>query len=628
MLRIDGLTYRIAGRTLLENASAQISAGWRAGLVGRNGTGKSTLLDLIRGALQPDAGEIRMRRNARIGFVAQEAPAGDATPLDVVLAADTERAALEAELAEASGTRAAEIHARLHEIGAHAAPARAATILAGLGFDAGMQGRPMASFSGGWRMRVALAAALFSEPDLLLLDEPSNHLDLEAALWLEDYLRRWPRTLIVVSHDRGLLNGIATHILHLENQRLATYSGDYDTFVRTRAERLAHDAALAAKQEAQRARLQAFIDRFRAKASKARQAQSRLKALARLQPVATPAEDPSVVFDFPEPDRLPPPLVSLDAAAVGYVPGRPVLRRLTLRLDPGDRIALLGANGNGKTTLAKLLAGRLEPCEGRVVRAPKLRSGFFAQHQIEELDPRRTPVEHLAELRPRDNETALRSLLGRFGLGQEKALVPAGDLSGGEKARLTLALVTHDAPPLLVLDEPTNHLDIAAREALVEALGDWGGAVVLVTHDWSLLELVADRLWPVADGTARVFDGDLDDYRRHLDEERRRASPREERAAGSSRKDERRAAADRRRALEPLRRRVREAEAEMERLGREKARIDLLLADPATYAGAAERTTEALRRQADLARALAEAEQAWLAAAEALEAEVAALDEA
>jgi ATP-binding cassette subfamily F protein 3 len=624
MLSIDGLTYRIAGRTLLENASAQIATGWRVGLIGRNGTGKSTLLDLIRGALQPDAGEIRLGRKARIGFVAQEAPAGEAPPLEVVLAADEERAALEAELADADGARAAEIHNRLHEMGAHAAPARAAIILNGLGFDADMQARPMSSFSGGWRMRVALAAALFAEPDLLLLDEPSNHLDLEAALWLEDYLRRWPRTLLVVSHDRGLLNGVATHILHLEQQRLTTYPGDYDNFVRTRAERLAHDAALAAKQAAQRAHLQAFIDRFRAKASKATQAQSRIKALARLQPVATPVEDPSVTFDFPSPDRLAPPLISLDDAAVGYEPGKPVLRRLSLRLDPGDRIALLGANGNGKTTLARLLAGRLEALEGHVIRAPKLRCGFFAQHQIEELDPQRTPVQHLAELRPQDNETALRALLGRFGLGQEKALVAAGDLSGGEKARLTLALVTHDAPPLLILDEPTNHLDIAAREALVEALGDWEGTVVLVTHDWSLLELVADRLWLVADGTATVFDGDLDDYRRHLDEERRRASPRAERSGGASRKDERRAAAERRRALEPLRRRVREAETTMERLGREKAVLDRLLADPSTYEGASARTTEALRRQAELARALADAEQAWLAAAEALEAEAAA----
>jgi ATP-binding cassette subfamily F protein 3 len=624
MLTIDGLTYRIAGRTLLDDASAQIAAGWRVGLIGRNGTGKSTLLELVRGTLQADAGEIRLQRDARIGFVAQEAPAGDATPLDVVLAADKERAALEGELADAGGARAAEIHNRLHEIDAHAAPARAAIILAGLGFDAAMQAQPMSSFSGGWRMRVALAAALFAEPDLLLLDEPSNHLDLEAALWLEDYLRRWPRTLLVVSHDRGLLNGVVTHILHLESQRLSTYPGDYDNFVRTRAERIAHDAALAAKQTAQRAHLQAFIDRFRAKASKARQAQSRVKALARLQPVATPVEDPSIVFNFPDPDRLAPPLISLDGVAVGYTPGRPVLRRLNLRLDPGDRIALLGANGNGKTTLAKLLTGRLEPVEGHIVRAPKLRSGFFAQHQIEELDPRRTPVQHLADLRPQDTETTLRSFLGRFGFGQEKALVPAGDLSGGEKARLTFALVTHDAPPLLILDEPTNHLDIAAREALVEALGDWSGTVVLVTHDWSLLELVADRLWLVADGTARAFDGDLEDYRRHLDEERRRTNPREERTGGSSRKDERRAAAERRRALEPLRRRVRDAEAAMERLGREKAEFDRLLADPATYAGNGERTTEALRRQAELARALADAEQTWLAAAEALEAEAAA----
>jgi ATP-binding cassette subfamily F protein 3 len=620
MLTISGLTYRIAGRALLENASAQVAAGWRIGLVGRNGTGKSTLIELIRGALQPDAGDILLPRDTRIGFVAQEAPGGAATPLETVLAADAERAALMNELDEADALRASEIHERLLDIGAHAATSRAATILAGLGFDAEAQSRPMSSFSGGWRMRVALAGALFAEPDLLLLDEPSNHLDLEAALWLEDFLRRWPRTLLLVSHDRGLLNAVATHILHLESRRLTLYAGDYDNFVRTRAERLANDAALAAKQAAQRAHLQAFIDRFRAKASKARQAQSRVKALARLQPVPTPPDDPSVVFNFPEPERLSPPLISIDGASVGYEPGRPILRDLDLRLDPDDRIALLGANGNGKTTLAKFLAGRLPAMSGELRRSSKLSVGFFAQHQIEELDAERTPVQHMAELMPAAPEAEVRAYLGRFGFSQEKALVPAGKLSGGEKARLTFALVTHGGPSLLILDEPTNHLDIAAREALVEALADFPGAVVLVSHDWSLVELVADRLWLVARGTVRQFEGDLADYRRQLQEERQEMMPRGARGTASSRKDERRAAAERRRLLEPLRRRADAAERTLDRLGREKAEIDRLLAEPETYAKVGQAVTDALRRQGDIGKLMRETEAEWLAAVEALEA--------
>jgi ATP-binding cassette, subfamily F, member 3 len=620
MLTIAGLTYRIGGRTLLEDASVQIASGWRVGVVGRNGTGKSTLLDLIRGALQADAGDIQMQREARIGFVAQEAPSGETTPLDCVLAADTERAALLAELDQAEAARAAEIHARLVDIGAHGATARAATILAGLGFEADDQARPLSSFSGGWRMRVALAAALFAEPDMLLLDEPSNHLDLEAAVWLEEYLRRWPRTLLLVSHDRSLLNGVATHILHLENRRLTIYPGDYDSFVRTRAERLAHDAAFNAKQAARRAHLQAFVDRFRAKASKARQAQSRIKALARLQPVATPPEDPSVVFNFPQPEALRPPLVALDEVAVGYQPGEPILRGLDLRLDPDDRIALLGANGNGKTTFAKLLAGRLQPMAGKVTRAGKLGVGFFAQHQIEELEPARTAVQHMAQLMSDAPETELRAYLGRFGFSQEKALVRVGDLSGGEKARLTFGLVAFGAPSLLILDEPTNHLDINAREALVEALGDYAGAVVLVSHDWSLVELVAERLWLVAGGTVRPFEGDLEDYRRHLDEARAERSTRAAKPPASSRRDQRRIAAERRRAEEPLRRRVEEAERALERLGREKSAIDRVVADPGTYADGGAAVTEALRRQAELQRLLTAAEAEWLAAGEALDA--------
>jgi ATP-binding cassette, subfamily F, member 3 len=619
MLTFSELTYRIGGRTLIEAASAQINSGWKVGLVGRNGAGKSTLLHLILGELQPDAGEVALQKGLRVGTVEQEAPGGAATPIEMVLAADTERAALLHEAEEAHDPhRIGEIHARLMDIDAHSAPARAAAILAGLGFDAAAQERPLSSFSGGWRMRVALAAALFAEPDLLLLDEPTNHLDLEATLWLESFLQSWRRTLLIISHDRHILNAVPDHILHLDERKLVLYSGGYDGFAKTRRERMEQREALAAKQTEQRAHLQAFIDRFRAKASKARQAQSRIKALARLEPVARIAEDPSVRFDFPEPGALAPPLLALENVSVGYAPGVPVLRGLNLRLDPDDRIALLGANGNGKSTLAKLISGRLAPQSGHEVRHSRLRCGFFAQHQIEDLDAERTPLQHMAELMPNSGESAVRARLGRFGFGQDKALVKVDDLSGGEKARLNFALITHAAPPLLVFDEPTNHLDIAAREALVEAINDFAGAVVLITHDWDLLELTADRLWLVADGTVRSFEGDLEDYRRHLLEARSAAKPARSKGDIVERRGERRAAAERRKELAPLRRQVHDAQKLVESLTTEHRTVERRLADPQTYAGEID-IPVLVQRQAEVARRLAAAEAAWLAAEEALE---------
>src|SRR5690242_17278858 len=467
MLTLSDVTYRIGGRTLLDGASAQINAGWKIGLIGRNGAGKSTLLDLMRGALQPDGGEIALQKSARVGFVAQEAPGGNETPLSVVLAADEERTRLlDAVDTAASGAadghdlHAAEIHDRLAAIDAHGAPARAAGILAGLGFDHAAQQQPLSSFSGGWRMRVALAAALFAEPDLLLLDEPTNHLDLEAALWLGEFLRRYRHTLVLVSHDRQFIDDVCDHVLHLAERRLTLYSGGYESFLRTRRETLARQQALAAKQEAQRKHLQSFVDRFRAKATKASQAQSRLKRLAKLEPVALAESEPPVAFHFPDPGALAPPLLTFDQVSVGYAPGKPVLRRLDLRLDPDDRIALLGANGNGKSTLARLIAGRLAPMAGHVARAPRLRCGFFAQHQIEELEPEATAFDHLARLMPRAPAERVRAHLARFGLGEDHVFTRARELSGGEKARLTFALISHEAPPLLILDEPTNHLDI------------------------------------------------------------------------------------------------------------------------------------------------------------------------
>ncbi|MBX6320752.1 MAG: ABC-F family ATP-binding cassette domain-containing protein [Rhodospirillaceae bacterium] len=626
MLQISDLTCRIAGRTLLDRASLFIPAGHKVGLVGRNGTGKSTLLKLIAGVLQPDGGTIALPAGTRVGVVAQEAPAGEASLLDTVLAADTERAALLAELETAGDPqRIGEIHDRLADIGAHAAPARAAAILAGLGFDAAAQARPCSDFSGGWRMRVALAAMLFAEPDLLLLDEPTNHLDLEATLWLEGFLRGYPRTVLLVSHDRDLLNRVVGHIAHLEGGKLTLYAGGYDAFERTRALRLADLAARRAKQEAARARMQAFVDRFRYKASKARQAQSRLKMLARMEPIVSVAEEAAEGrLDFPAPEPLASPILALDDVSVGYGDGRAVLRNLTLRIDMDGRIALLGANGNGKSTLVKLLAGRLAPMGGTVRRAPKLRIGYFAQHQTDELDVAATPVQHLERRWPRQSETALRAHLGRFGLTLDKAVTPVANLSGGEKARLLLALMSREAPHLLLLDEPTNHLDIDAREALVEAINAFDGAVVLISHDPHLITLTADRLWLVADGTCRPYDGDLDDYRRLLLEQRRADVEERRRRSGSAaaadrRRAERRAALDRRALQRRRERAAEEAEKRLHELTARRAVIEERLADPALYQRPSPRLAELQAEFTALNQAIAAAEEAWLAAYEALD---------
>ena len=623
MLTISGLTYRIGGRTLLDQASAQIAEGSKVGLVGRNGAGKSTLLDLIRGVLQPDGGSIELPNGYRIGFLAQEAPGGEASALETVLASDTERAGLLAE--REAGTeplRAAEIETRLVEIEAHSAPSRAARILAGLGLNEAMQRRSVADLSGGWRMRVALAAILFAEPDLLLLDEPTNHLDLEAALWLERFLRNYRHTLILVSHDRRFLNAVTSVTLHLQHGKLTAYSGGFDAYLRARTEAAQRLGALARQQSFERQRMQVFVDRFRYKASKARQAQSRLKALARLEPIVLPADEAPAHIAFPHPLQLYPPLISLEGAAVGYAPGKPVLSRLDLRLDPDDRIALLGANGNGKTTLARLLAGRLAPMAGRVTRSPKLACGFFAQHQIEEMRPGESAFDHLSALLPDDPPEAVRARLGRFGFGQEKAFVAVRDLSGGERARLNLALVTYNAPALLILDEPTNHLDIEAREALVQAINDFSGAVVLVSHDWHLLELVADGLWLVEGGTARPFEGDLDDYeRRLLDGGGSAEGTRSSEPQSGSRRAARRLAAERRRELEPLRQAARRAEEKITRLTEEREALDRVLARPPGPRDDGLELTTALKRRAELMRLIERAEIEWLAAEELIERE-------
>jgi ATP-binding cassette subfamily F protein 3 len=616
LLVISGATVRLGGRIILDGADLTVDQGRRIGLVGRNGAGKSTLLHAIAGDLTLDGGEIRLAARARIATVAQEAPSGDAALLDTVLQGDPERLALLAETETAPPHRLAEIHERLRVIGADTAPARAAAILAGLGFDEAAQRRPVGEFSGGWRMRVALATALFAAPDLLLLDEPTNHLDLEATLWLEQWLSRFPGAVLLVSHDRGLLDRAVQAIAFLDRGRITVTPGGFDEFIRIRTERALQQAREAERIAAERAHIQSFIDRFRYKASKARQAQSRIKALARLPQIETVIEATPTRFDFPEPVRMAPPIMALDRVAVGY-DGTPVLRHVSLSIDMDDRIALLGANGNGKSTLAKLLAGRLPPLSGEIRRGPKLRVGYFAQHQAEELIEGETPIDHMTRAQPRATPPQVRAQLARFGLDADRAETAVANLSGGEKARLLLSLATRDAPQLLILDEPTNHLDIDAREALVKALADFQGAVLLITHDPHLVELVADRLWLVSDGTVRPFDGDLDDYRALL-AERSRPTPKQDTA---SRRDERRDRANARAALAPLRKQAQDAEARLARLTAERAAIEKLLADPALYVPTRKSEIAAANsRLAAIDKLASAAEADWLAAEEALEA--------
>jgi ATP-binding cassette subfamily F protein 3 len=629
MLHINELTYRIEGRIIFDRAAAGIPAGHKVGLVGRNGAGKTTLLRLIAGELAPDDGGISVPRATRIGWVAQEAPGGPSSLIDFVLAADRERARLlaEAETAE-DPARIADIHQRLVDIGAYAAPAKAARILAGLGFDAAAQQRACAELSGGWRTRVALAAVLFTEPDLLLLDEPTNYLDLEGTLWLEDYLRDYPHTVLIVSHDRDLLNRAVTSILHLAQGRLTLYGGGYDQFEETRREKQQLDLKLKKKQEDERRRIEAFIVRFKAKASKATQAQSRMKALARMQPIAEEIEERVAPFALPNPAKaFASPLVRLEGAAVGYTPDAPVLRGLDLRLDADDRVGLLGANGNGKSTFAKLVAGRMAAMAGRRYASDKITVGFFAQHQMEDLSPRLTPYDHMVRLMPDGTEAQRRARLGALGFGIDKADTRAEKLSGGEKARLLLALAAFHGPHLLILDEPTNHLDVDAREALVRALNEYEGAVILISHDRHLVDACADRLWIVRGGTVRSYAGDMATYRAECLAERG-GEPVAARGGGAAQangparlspQEARRLAAEARAALAPLKNKVAKAEAEIERLARQIAAIDASLADAALYAKDAARAQALARERGALERARAAAEDAWLAASEAYE---------
>lgn len=522
MLTIQNLTYRIAGRTLLDDVSLSLSAGHRVGLIGPNGTGKTTLFKLIAGEIHSDGGDITLVKGMRMGMVRQDLPEDDTLLIDVVLNSDTERAALlkEAETC-VDVERIGDIYMRLDEIDAYDAPARAATILAGLGFDDAAQNSPISDYSGGWRMRVALAAALFLNPDLLMLDEPTNHLDFEALIWLENYLAKFSKTLIIISHDRDLLNKVVNTIVSLENKKLVTYTGNYDQFERRRAERLLNQQALHEKQMAAKDKMMAFVERFRAKASKARQAQSRLKAIEKMDIVDAVMAERVTAFAFPNPDNLGSPMISLEHVDVGYTPGKLVLRNITQRIDSDDRIALLGANGNGKSTLVKLISGRLGAMAGKINQSGKLRVGYFAQFQTDELDMTQTPLEIMRTAMYGQAETKIRAMLSGFGFDRHKVETRVGELSGGEKARLLFCLMSHDAPHILLLDEPTNHLDIDAREALMQALNNYQGAVILVSHDPHLVECVADRLWLVADGKVQDYDDDLDGYRKLIVNQRR-----------------------------------------------------------------------------------------------------------
>ncbi|NTJ42043.1 ABC-F family ATP-binding cassette domain-containing protein [Agrobacterium larrymoorei] len=615
MITITDLSARIAGRLLLDNASVTLPAGVKAGLVGRNGAGKSTLFRVITGDLASEGGSVTIPKQARIGQVAQEAPGTEDSLISIVLAADKERAALLKEAETASDPhRIAEIQMRLVDIDAHSAEARASSILAGLGFNQEAQLRPASSFSGGWRMRVALASVLFAEPDLLLLDEPTNYLDLEGTLWLEEYVRRYPHTVIIISHDRDLLNNAVNSIIHLDQKKLTFYRGGYDQFERQKAEADELQMKAKAKNDAARKHLQSFIDRFRAKATKARQAQSRVKALERMGTVAAVIEDHVQPITFPEPEKQPAsPIVAINGGVVGYEPGKPILKGLNLRIDNDDRIALLGSNGNGKSTFAKFISGRL-PAQGGDLRiASGLKIGFFAQHQLDDLVPNETPVEHVRKLMPLAAEAQVRARVAQMGLATEKMATAAKDLSGGEKARLLMGLAAFHAPNLLILDEPTNHLDIDSRRALIEALNDYNGAVILISHDRHLIEATVDRLWLVNNGTVTSFEGDMEEYRDIVIASGKKKDDRTEVGNDqASKADQRKANAEKRAQLAPLKKKINEIESMTAKLEKLIQSLDAELADPALYEKAPAKAAGKVKQRGEAASKLSDAEEQWL----------------
>jgi ATP-binding cassette, subfamily F, member 3 len=615
MITITDLSARIAGRLLLDHASISLPTGIKAGLVGRNGAGKSTLFRVITGDLGSESGSVSLPKAARIGQVAQEAPGTEDPLINIVLAADKERTALMAEAETATDpNRIADIQMRLVDIDAHSAEARAGSILAGLGFDSEAQLRPASAFSGGWRMRVALAAVLFSEPDLLLLDEPTNYLDLEGTLWLEDYVRRYPHTVIIISHDRDLLNNAVNAIVHLDQKKLTFYRGGYDQFERQKAENDELQMKSKAKNDAARKHLQSFIDRFKAKATKAKQAQSRVKALERMGTVAAVIEDHVQPITFPEPEKQPAsPIIAINGGAVGYEPGKPILKNLNLRIDADDRIALLGSNGNGKSTFAKFISGRLPPETGDLRLAPSLKIGFFAQHQLDDLVPEDTPVEHVRRLMPAAPEAKVRARVAQMGLATEKMNTAAKDLSGGEKARLLMGLAAFHAPNLLILDEPTNHLDIDSRRALIEALNDYDGAVILISHDRHLIEATVDRLWLVNNGTVTTFEGDMEEYRDLIVSSGKKKEEKVDVSLDAGKKaDQRKANAEKRASLAPLKKKINEAEALTAKLEKLIKALDKELADPALYEKSPAKAAEKVKQRGEAAAKLSQAEEQWL----------------
>ncbi|MFT2211632.1 ATP-binding cassette domain-containing protein [Rhizobium giardinii] len=617
MITINDLSARIAGRLLIDHASVALPAGTKAGLVGKNGAGKSTLFRIITGDMESESGFVSIPKNTRIGQVAQEAPGTEEPLIEIVLKADKEREALLKEAETATDPhRIAEIHTRLTDIDSHSAEARAASILSGLGFDAEAQLRPASSFSGGWRMRVALAAVLFSEPDLLLLDEPTNYLDLEGTLWLEDYVRRYPHTVIIISHDRDMLNMAVNSIIHLDQKKLTFYRGTYDQFERQRAEAIELQTKAKAKNDAARKHLQSFIDRFKAKASKARQAQSRVKALERMGTVSAVIEDHVQPIRFPKPEKQPAsPIVAITGGAVGYTPGKPILKGLNLRIDNDDRIALLGSNGNGKSTFAKFISGRLSAESGDIRLAPNLKIGFFAQHQLDDLRPAETAVQHVRPLMPDAPEAKVRARVAQMGLATEKMETAAKDLSGGEKARLLMGLAAFEAPNLLILDEPTNHLDIDSRNALIEALNEYEGAVILISHDRHLIEATVDRLWLVKDGTVANYDGDLEDYRNTIVQSSR-GKGNKDKGNGSddnrSKAEQRKANADKRAAFAPLKKKINDIESLTGKLQKQIQALDKELEDQEIYEKFPAKAAAKVKERADIVAKLSKAEEQWL----------------
>ncbi len=613
MIVLNDISLRVAGKLLLDHTTVSIPNRARVGVVGRNGCGKTTLFRAIENETDIETGSIQLPNRTRIGRVAQEAPAGPETLLEVVLAADSERAALLKERDTAKDPmRIVEIETRLVDIDAYSAPSRAAIILAGLGFDEDAQNRACSEFSGGWRMRVALAALLFTEPDLLLLDEPTNYLDLEGTLWLQEYLEHYPHTILLISHDRDLLDTSVSFILHFDQKKLKLYRGGFSQFDRQRREQLVVDQKARKRQEAARAHMQAFVDRFKAKASKAKQAQSRVKALAKMEPLAAHVEDAPAAISIKAPEKmLSPPIIVLENVSTGYEPDKPILKNLNLRIDEDDRIALLGPNGNGKSTFAKLLAERLEAQSGNIVRASKLNVAYLAQHQLDELHADESPAEHVRRLIPDASETVVRARAAAMGFSARDADTKVGQLSGGEKARLLLGLAAFHGPHLLILDEPTNHLDIEARAALIEALNDYPGAVLLVTHDRHLLDASVERLWRVADGTVKPYDGDLDQYRREV---LGRSGAARMTGDGRVEQKQKKPKPEKRAELVPLKKQIAALEANVEKLEKEIAGFDRKLGDPEFQAKNPAEVIKLSKARADTADALAKAEEEWLEA--------------